>query len=371
MNRFNRTIVVCLLPFISMGFTNSNAAGGMGTSDVRNALVQNQWDVIEKLIQEDPENQGFSRYERTILLRAGLSGKIDVVTYYLDRGTDIDRDLGKGFTLLHVAVRAGHTELARVLIGRGADLSAKTQEKMTPMMFAVLHEKPDIEKILAGKGVAKDVFTETIRGDIEAVKAYLADDPNLVSQYRGHFSLLHWAAYKGHGIVAEILIDQGGDVNGHKEYASPLFWAVRHNRVKTAKVLIDNGADVNLRSKNGQTVLFASARVKMTEFLLENGADPGIRDSLENTSLHLIGTKHMHKEAIRTIIDFDGYPGSPQPDTVTQEAIQEQLGVAKLLIDHGADPKSRNRDGKTALDFANESGFQPIIAFFEAAGGSQ
>ena len=272
--------------------------------------------------------------------------------------------MANGFTLLNLAVRAGHTELAKYLIDKGADLNSQTNEKMTPMMFAVLHDRKEIEEMLTKEGTEKDIFTETIRGDIQAVSRYLIEEPNLIQQYRGHFSPLHWAAYKGHYEMVKMLIEKGADVQGHKEYASPLFWAVRYNRADIAKLLLDNGADINLRNTQGQSSLFISARVQITNFLLENGADPKIIDKSGNTPLHLIGTKHMHQEAVRTIIDFNEFQNFPQPENVVQEAVKEQLGVARLLIEFGADPNLKNKEGKTALDFAREGGFEPIIRFF-------
>lgn len=359
------TFISSLLLF-SIIFTNTNMANEIKLSDLQDFLSKNRWEVIDKLIQDDAGNNILSQYEGFILTHAALSGKINVVKFYLDRGTDINKRLASGFTVLNLAVRAGQTELARYLINEGADLYSQTDEEMTPIMFAVLHNRPEIEILLLEKGVSKDAFTETIRGDIQAVKAYLVEDPNLISQYRGHFSLLHWAAYKGHYHLVEMLIKKSADVNGHKEYATPLFWAVRYNRVDIAKLLVDNGADVNLKNTKGQTVLFISARLKITKFLLENGADPKVSDISGNTPLHGIGTHKMHKEAIRTIIDFSGHPNFPQSEAVTQEAINEQLGIAKLLVHNGADPKFKNKEGKTALDFAYEGGFQPIIRFLEA-----
>ncbi|MBN1974628.1 MAG: ankyrin repeat domain-containing protein [Sedimentisphaerales bacterium] len=333
-------------------------------SDLRNDLIQNRWEVIDSLIRDRPEDQNLSRYEVMILNCAGLSGKIEVVKYYLDRGSDIDKDLSNGFTLLHLAIRTGHTELAEYLIDKGANLTLQTNEKMTPIMLAVTHNRKEIEEMLIKKGIKRDVFTETIRGDIQAVMNYLAEDPNLINQYRGNFSLLHWAAYKGHYDLAKILIETGADVEGHKEYAPPLFWAVRYNRPDIAKLLIDNGADINAQNTNGQTVLFNSARVEITRFLLENGANPGIIDKKGNAPLHPTGSKNMHIEAIRTIIDFNEFPNFPQPESVIQEAVNEQLGVVKLLIEYGANPNLKNNAGKTALDFAIEGGFEQIIRFF-------
>ncbi len=342
----------------------SNPSIQIRPSELRNDLIQNRWEVIDSLIKNRPMDQNLSRYEKMILNCAGLSGKIEVVKYYLDRGSDIDKDLSNGFTLLHLAIRAGYTELAEYLIDKGANLTLQTNEKMTPIMLAVSHNRKEIEEMLIEEEIKKDVFTETIRGSIQDVMYYLAEDPNLINQYRGNFSLLHWTAYKGHYDLAKILIEKGADVEGHKKYASPLFWAVRYNRPDIAKLLIDNGADINAQNTNRQSVLFNSARVEITRFLLANGANPEVIDKQGNTPLHTIGSKNMHIEAIRTIIDFNEFPNFPQSETVIQEAIDEQLGVAKLLIKYGANPNLINTAGKTALDFAIDGGFEQIIRFF-------
>ena len=131
-----------------------------------------------------------------------------------------------------------------------------------------------------------------MEGDIEAVKQHLDAGAN-VNAMRGGGTPLHLAASWGHKEVAELLIDNGADVNAKDiDGWTPLRKAAWHGRKEIVELLIANGADVNPQDVNGWTPLHQAAR---------NG----------------------HKE------------------------------IAELLIAKGADVTAKNEDGETPLDWAN------------------
>ena len=70
--------------------------------------------------------------------------------------------------------------------------------------------------------VNKNIFRGTLhraceKGNIEAVKQFLADVADVNAQDQGDMTPLHHAALKGHMEIAELLIANGADVNSLNE----------------------------------------------------------------------------------------------------------------------------------------------------------
>ncbi len=94
-------------------------------------------------------------------------------------------------------------------------------------------------------------------GDIEAVKQHLADGMD-VNAKEGEIggTPLHFAAWKGHNEIAELLIANGADVNVKTfKGGTPLFYAAANGHKEIAELLIAAGADVNAKDILGKTPL--------------------------------------------------------------------------------------------------------------------
>ncbi len=112
----------------------------------------------------------------------------------------------------------------------------------------------------------KNIFKETLhkacfKGNIEAVKQFLADGADVNVKDKGGFTPLQWATIEGHKEIAELLIDNGADVNAKNDSGStPLHSAASLGYKEIIELLIAKDADVNAEvvSKtryNGRTPL--------------------------------------------------------------------------------------------------------------------
>lgn len=105
------------------------------------------------------------------------------------------------------------------------------------------------------------MFKAVKAGDAQAVRSLLAADPSLVHAVDADKSTpLHWAAWKGHPEVIEVLLDAGADIQAHNENfhwgTTPLHAAAHGNQKASVEVLIRRGADVNaVRSTGSGTPL--------------------------------------------------------------------------------------------------------------------
>jgi len=113
---------------------------------------------------------------------------------------------------------------------------------------------------------------------------------------------------------------------------SPLRMAVKENNIDALKVLIAAGAKIN--SVAGAHALSVSAEqggVAIARLLLDHGADPNLRVIGRNSAL-MKAAKNGHVQMVR------------------------------LLLEKGAYTKFRNFDGKTAFDLAKASGYEELAS---------
>ncbi|XP_006009506.1 ankyrin repeat and SOCS box protein 11 isoform X2 [Latimeria chalumnae] len=202
-------------------------------------------------------------------------------------------------------------------------------------------------------------------------------------------SPLHEAAYQGRLLSLKTLIAQGFHVNIVTiDRVSALHEACLGGHVACAKVLLENGAKVNAVTIDGITPLFnacCSGSVACVNVLLEYGAKPQLECLLASPIHETV--KRGHRECMETLlangVNIDqevphfGTPlyvacmfqridcakkllelgasvhlGKLSDAPLHAAARNSSAEVINLLIDYGADTKSRNAEGKRPLELA-------------------
>jgi hypothetical protein len=87
------------------------------------------------------------------------------------------------------------------------------------------------------------IYEAAESGDIEAVKQHLADETDIELKCTGcGGTALGHAAKHGHNEIAELLIENGADVNAkNDDDITPLDWAVDEDYPETAELLRKHG----------------------------------------------------------------------------------------------------------------------------------
>ena len=105
-----------------------------------------------------------------------------------------------------------------------------------------------------------------------------------------------------------------------KKYRTPLVWACMQGREDTVKLLLEAGADHHKTDRHGCSPLHAAAHLGQKEVvllvLLDRGADINKATDLGDTPLH--AAAHM-----------------------------ERREVVQILLDRGADPCKKDKNGRT------------------------
>ncbi|MFC1781686.1 ankyrin repeat domain-containing protein, partial [Planctomycetota bacterium] len=177
-------------------------------------------------------------------------GNKELAELLIDKGADINAKNNWGWTALVWAVSVGRTEVAEFLISKGADVNITDQWGQTTLVIAQQRGNTEIIELLRKHG-AEDAEPPTNplheaaeAGDIEQIKQLISEGAEIdLRDNRGNTPLYN-AAANGRLEVAELLIENGADVNA----GTPLQAACESGNKELAELLIDKGADVNAKN---------------------------------------------------------------------------------------------------------------------------
>lgn len=180
----------------------------------------------------------------------------------------------------------------------------------------------------------------TTKGDVESVRALLAQGANPDARNDERATALLIATHADNVELAKILIDAGADVNAKDAIQdSPYLYAGARGHLEILRMTLAHGADIKSTNRYGGTALIpASERghVETVKTLIEAGVDVDHINNLGWTAL------------IEAVILGDG-------------GVRHQQ-IVELLVDAGADTSIADRDGITPIQHSRARGFNEITA---------
>ena len=204
----------------------------------------------------------------------------------------------------------------------------------------------------------------TRRGDIRAVKLLVRFNANLNVQSTSGETALYWAACLPGPTCLEYLLKAGADpflINKYNE--SVLHVAAQYQKQDEAIVrLVRRGLDTDARDASGSTPLvkcrYLNNRITASA-LLDLGADINALDNDGDSPLHEIVQAHaddLTQLLLRRGATYTTF-NSLGDSILHQAALAGGLRTLEILRDaklRGIDPDALNRQGKTALQVAQE-----------------
>ncbi|KAL8883093.1 MAG: hypothetical protein Q9192_007464 [Flavoplaca navasiana] len=236
-------------------------------------------------------------------------------------------------------------KMVQHVLRQGDDVNTDGSESLTPMQVAARVGNLDIMEVLIQFGANVEVYS----GDNHAA------------------SPLIFAAQSNFVEVMKFLLDKGVDIDNRPEEIldTPLMAAAKMNHLETARFLTSKCANVNVIGMKGQSALiFVSSRgyTVMVPLLLSNGISRTLDSNI--VALRAAATKGRTEimrilleagvdvNAIVTAVQLkDLQKRNDWAQNALQAAVEhEQLSVAKLLVDWGADVNVQaNGERRTAL----------------------
>ena len=357
--------------------------GTFSVSPMELAVMKNRPQVVKLLLDRGAEFGSFGRVSWPITISVGHNPDPTMLELLLDRaveaGVDVpdlldeamrDHEYSRG--LLRYAAAVSNPEIIALLLDRGGNqyinagrngftpLHSAAENNPDPAMVAVLLDAGANLNAQAGNGV-RPLHLAARNNPEPAVVAALLDagaNPNAPTMgytYGSHPlpPLYLAAAYNPEPAVAAVLLDRGADISPGGRLPTPLHFAVIRGAnaqgddgvfLGKAELLLDRGSDPNddANSGAGPPLLHWAVereRWEFAEVLLEHGADMESRDRNGETALHYA--------ARRGVAGIEG---------------------AELLLDRGAIVESRDGSRKTPLHMAILANSPEMVELLVARG---
>jgi ankyrin repeat protein len=129
-----------------------------------------------------------------------------------------------------------------------------------------------------------------------------------------------------------------------------LIKASHEGYLKIAELLIENGADVNMKNIRSETALASSlnkANLEIAKLLINNGADVNYKNLLIKAVI--AENCDIVKLLIESGVNLTAKNGLSGETALTEAVTKDNLDMAKLLAESGADLNARNNNGDSAL----------------------
>jgi len=274
---------------------------------------------------------------------AAQQGNLPLVQRLVAQKADVNGPEGDGMTALHWAAYLDHLEMARVLIAAGANVQAVTRlGGLTPLFLASKNGSAPMIALLLKAGA----------------QVNSADDAGTTP--------LMFAAESGNAEAVRTLLDRGAEVNAKEKSwgQTALMFASAYDRTAVVKILLAHGADTKVttgtapvdrakveanrqRVVQGRDAKEAAERAKANDFY-----NRGITVMGGMTAL-LFAAREGNLDTIQALIsggaDVNQVSAADGTSALTDAIFNGHYGVAKYLLDHGANPNLVNVNGLAPL----------------------
>ncbi|EUB63876.1 Ankyrin-2 [Echinococcus granulosus] len=305
-------------------------------------------EIVKLLIEAGADVQLESRGKHRPIHLAAKVGDIEIIRLLLEKGAQVNAGTKRGYTALHIATKYGKIDAVRYLVDEAkADANAAARNGLTPLHVSIYYQYPQVVEFLLSRGA------------------------DVTAKCKNGFTPLHLAAKANTPEIATLLIKANAPIdcvsqNGY----SPLHLASMEGNFTVVRTLVDDySAQVNCSANDGLTPLHLATqvgRVDVAEFLLAHGASQNIQTRNGYMALHEAAYRGS-APLVRLLLAHPGKEGAINSRTImgcTPLHLAAQQGhsqIVDLLLNAGADLKSRTMQGWTAAQVAKRQHYPSIF----------
>jgi hypothetical protein len=324
-----------------------NRRNADGSTPLQWAVYNGNVTEARRLLRAGANVSLANNYGATPMSLAAEVGNSAMLKVLLEAGANVDSPNADGQTALLAVARTGNVDAARLLLDHGATVDARERlGGQTALMWASARRHPEMMRLLISRGA--DVNARSAVRDYQRHVTAEGRPKNLDS---GGLTPLLYAARENCAACVDVLLTSGADINlPDPDGVSPLLVAIMNANWDLAKQLILAGADVNQWDIFGEAPLYTAVDLRaridggrasidppnatrglaIVTLLLERGADP---------NMQLFFKPANARGAIST------RGATP----LIRAAVNSDLEVVKLLLEHGADATIASADRQTPI----------------------
>ena len=161
-------------------------------------------------------------------------------------------------------IETGDVDAVRALLAEQPWLTAeRDDEGVSPLLRARYRMDKGMVEAVRTHVDRLNVFEAATFGDLDRLTELVAEDPQLVDAMSGDgFTPLHLAAFFGQGDAVRLLLARGASVDRNGTgwmTGTPLHAAASGSHASVVRMLLGAGADPNNRQRHGYTPLHSAA----------------------------------------------------------------------------------------------------------------
>ncbi|XP_060191161.1 protein VAPYRIN-like [Lycium barbarum] len=287
------------------------------------AIIQARPDVVQLLLEFQPDIEARSRSGSTPLEAATASGEALIVELLLANKASTERTEFSAWGPIHLAAGNGHMEVLKLVILKGANVNSLAKDGNTALHLAVKEGRRDCARLLLANGARADI------------------------QSAGHGdSPLHIAVGSGDEQMVRLLLHKGAEKNIRNKYGKTAYDVAAEHGYTTLFDALRLGDSLCVAARKGD--------VRNIQRLIENRVSINGRDQHGWSALHRASFKGKI-DAVRALMDMGIDKDARDEDGYTALHCAVEAGhvdVAEMLVKKGVDIAARTNKGVTALQIA-------------------
>ena len=274
------------------------------------------------------------------LFEAAKLGDLTKVQSLLSSGEDPNQLNAEGASALHLASAEGHVAVVEYLLDHKAQIDLLDRNFLqSPLVNAAEFGRLAVVKILLKRGAKAELKNKFGSNILSAVVNNMGIASSKTSKEE---------VYQ----IIDLLLSHGADINSQNKNGESLLHMRAHlNEVELATYLLKRNLKINLVAANGENAFDyackGKADVEMFDLLLSKGLRP--ERGFDKCFLEVIQRSNLN--LVKKIIPFTKKDSWPFVEASIGEHVDSEK-IALLLLDAGADHRSKLSSGITALHAA-------------------
>jgi ankyrin repeat protein len=323
-----------------------------------------------------------------------------IIHALLDAHANVDaRTFQNQETPLHLATKANNLLFVKTLINAHADVNATTTDLQTPLHLAA-HEgySEVVQALIQAQAFVNPRSSSRLtplhmacsQGHQYAAFLLLLASADIEAENTERLRPLHLAIINNHEQITEALIAAHADINAQtRDGITPLHLAAKNNSLSILHILVRAGADQTIKTIRGRTAINVTSNQSIITYLTKTptlyaelvdavhrhdlasvlllialGAPICKQDTFGSTPIHdAIDAYDQSNPTVldciaRELINATRVQGLHLYNKAGQSplhiaAMRGNVWIAKLLLNYGANPNTRDLKGNTPLHYAS------------------